>query len=82
MLCFPHGKAIKQNTYIYIYIYTIHIYIHIYHTEARRCFIKKVLLKFLQNLQKNTLAGVFFLIKLQPRGDSGADAFLRILHNF
>ena len=33
----------------------------------RKCFVKKVLVEFLQNLQENTCARVSFLIKLQAQ---------------
>ena len=54
----------------------------------RRCFIKKVFLKVLQDLQGNTCAGVSISIKLQDTGlcnfkrGSGAGLFQWILRNF
>ena len=41
---------------------------HIYSLVARRYSIKKLILISLQNLQKNTWTGFFFLIKLQAGG--------------
>ena len=57
-------------------------------SSHQRCSIKKVFLKFSQNSQENTCAGVSFLIKLQAlglqlyqKGDSGKVVFCKILKN-
>ena len=41
---------------------------------ARRCSVRKVLLKILQNSQENTCAGVSFLMKLQAYRTPAVDA--------
>ena len=63
--------------------------VHWLDTVARRCSVKQVFLKILQNLQENTCARISFLIRLQTwvlqlyeKEDSGTGVFLRILLKF
>ena len=50
----------------------IRLHNHITEAVSRRCFVEKVVLKILQNLQENACAGVFLirLATLRERGSS------------
>ena len=51
-------------------------------SSHRRCSMKKLFLKVLQNSRKNTCVGVFFLINFYHRRDSDSSNFPRIFQNF
>ena len=61
--------SVMQFLFIYIQCFYFHLIIYLYVRDAeavvRKCSVKEVFLKILQNSQENTCARASFLIKLQ-----------------